>query len=230
MSKRKKEEPGAGAFRNTPFRELKKFTPREGPSAPAKQRPPAPAIQQEGDDEDLFLRAIAGARPVVHGERDEENTSSLVRKTGKPRERGDVEASGGELFLQAMQNLGTAEFRPEPDDDEGTGSREPRSASGRMRQLKKGVLRISGELDLHGCLRDEALHRLAHFIANAAARGQQAVLVITGKGNNSMDGPVLKGAEADWLSGPGAAPVAEFHPAPRDKGGSGAYVVFLRRK
>ncbi|HWR73104.1 MAG TPA: DNA mismatch repair protein MutS, partial [Nitrospirota bacterium] len=33
-----------------------------------------------------------------------------------------------------------------------------------------------------------------------------------------------------WLREQGKGMVAEFAPAPRDKGGSGAFVVFLRRR
>lgn len=102
--------------------------------------------------------------------------------------------------------------------------------SSRMRQLKKGTLRISGELDLHGFLREDALGKLGHFIAAAYARGQQAVLVITGKGINSAEGPVLRGAVEEWLRTRAKGMVAETHPAPRDKGGSGAFVVFLKKK
>ena len=99
-----------------------------------------------------------------------------------------------------------------------------------MRQLKRGTIRISEELDLHGFLKDEALKRLEHFIANAYARGSQSVLVITGKGINSPEGPVLPGAVAAWLREQGRGMIAEFHPAPRDRGGSGAIVVFLRQR
>jgi DNA-nicking Smr family endonuclease len=97
-----------------------------------------------------------------------------------------------------------------------------------MKLLKRGTIRISEELDLHGYLKDEALQRLEHFITGALHRGRKAVLVITGKGINSPEGPVLQGAVADWLRDKGRAMVAEFEKAPRDKGGSGAVVVFLR--
>ena len=97
-----------------------------------------------------------------------------------------------------------------------------------MRQLKRGTIKITEELDLHGFMKDEALVRLDHFIASAFGRGQKAVLVITGKGINSPEGPVLQGAVAAWLREKGKGLVAEFAPAPRDRGGSGAFVVFLR--
>jgi DNA-nicking Smr family endonuclease len=106
----------------------------------------------------------------------------------------------------------------------------PRSASGRMKQLKRSAISISEELDLHGYLRDEALARLEQFLAGAYHRGRKAVLVITGKGINSPEGPVLQGAVAEWLRSKGKGIVAEYAPAPRDKGGSGAFVVFLKNR
>lgn len=99
-----------------------------------------------------------------------------------------------------------------------------------MRQLKRGTIRISQELDLHGFLKDEALVRLEQFVTATCSGGQQAVLVITGKGINSPEGPVLQGAVAEWLRKKGKGLVAEFSPAPRELGGSGAFVVFLKNK
>jgi DNA-nicking Smr family endonuclease len=128
-----------------------------------------------------------------------------------------------------MAGIGTASFGRaaaadgELEEDDGR-----RSASSRMKQLRRGTIRIGQELDLHGFLRDEALKRLGHFIDSASVQGLPAVLVITGKGHNSPDGPVLQGAVAAWLR-QARSRVAEFHPAPRDKGGSGAFVVFLKK-
>jgi DNA-nicking Smr family endonuclease len=136
--------------------------------------------------------------------------------------------SDSRLFLQAMKKLGTA-MPPAPREQEEPEDTQRRSPTGRMRQLKRGSLRISGELDLHGYLRDEALVLLQRFITGAFGRGQEAVLVITGKGINSPEGPVLQGAVEGWLRQQGKGMVAEFSPAPRDKGGSGAFVVFLKK-
>lgn len=106
----------------------------------------------------------------------------------------------------------------------------PRSSSSRLRQLKRGTIRISRALDLHGFLKDEALVRLEQFITSAFSQGQTAVLVISGKGINSPEGPVLPGAVAAWLQEKGRGMVAEFSPAPRTLGGSGASVVFLKKR
>ncbi len=133
-----------------------------------------------------------------------------------------------QLFLAAMQKIGTTfhDTMPEREPEEA----EQRSSTSRMRQLKRGTIRISQELDLHGFLKDEALVQLEQFVAAACSRGQQAVLVITGKGINSPEGPVLQGAVAGWLRSEGKGLIAEFSSAPRELGGSGAFVVFLKKK
>lgn len=218
-----KDRPDAD-FRNRPFKTLKGFAPPSRAAGAAPVRPTPEELPEDGDE--LFRRAVSGSRLIA----DQEDDGPAAARTPGPAR---PEADGGEpdqqLFLSAMSSIGTAAFgeaRQEPDEEDET----PRSASGRMRRLRKGSLRIAQELDLHGFTREEAVRRLEHFIASAAAQGHDAVLVITGKGLNSADGPVLPTAVAEWLRGPGARLIAEFHPAPRDRGGSGAFVVFPRRR
>ncbi len=221
-SKKKKPEQKAAAFQNTPFKALKGVIPK-APSPPTMAPKAFSRDDHEGDDE-LFLRSVSGTRRIeAEGEQDPGPPSPTI---ADPRP-GDEE-NNRELFLQAMGALNTTTFRteaPEPEEAELS-----RSSSSRMRQLKRATIRIGEELDLHGFLKEEALRRLEHFIASAFARGLQAVLVITGKGINSPEGPVLPGAVAAWLREKGKGMVAEFLPAPRDKGGSGALVVFLRKR
>jgi DNA-nicking Smr family endonuclease len=219
-SKNKKHSQGTGAFQNTPFKALKGITPK-APSPPAMAPKVSSREEHEGDDE-LFLRSVSGARRIDTG--GEQEPASPVIAGPQP---GDEE-NNRELFLQAMGALKTTTFRAEAPEQEDAGS--SRSPSSRMRQLKRGTIHIGEELDLHGFLKDEALKRLDHVITSAYARGLQAVLVITGKGINSPEGPVLPGAAAAWLREQGKGMVAEFHPAPRDKGGSGAIVAFLRKR
>jgi DNA-nicking Smr family endonuclease len=73
------------------------------------------------------------------------------------------------------------------------------------------------------------LEALPRFLNSAQQKGQKAVLVITGKGNHSSEEPVLSQAVASWLRDAGRTKILEFAPAPREMGGSGAYVVFLRQ-
>lgn len=98
----------------------------------------------------------------------------------------------------------------------------------RLKQLKRGIITVGHQLDLHGLTREEALTELPRFLRSARQRGQAAALVITGKGNNSPAEPVLQQAVAAWLRDAGRELVLEYSPAPRELGGSGAFVVFLR--
>jgi len=110
-----------------------------------------------------------------------------------------------------------------PDEDE----LKPLSGN-RLKQLKRGIITVDHQLDLHGLTRDEALAELPLFLRSARLKGQTAALVITGKGNNSPAEPVLQQAVSAWLRDAGRDLVVEFAPAPREMGGSGAFVVFLR--
>jgi DNA-nicking Smr family endonuclease len=223
MKKRKQPEQGRPEFNNNPFSSLKKLKPAitAPPQQPAKM--PARKVQRE-DEEELFQRAMSGARRLA--EETEETPAAPKRRPEEKRPAGDPEEQ--RQFLQAIQKMGSTLRVPQTEEELDELPR--RSASNRMKQLKRGALRISGELDLHGCLREEALMKLKQFLAEAQGREQKTVLIITGKGINSPEGPVLQGAVADWLREKGQGLVAEFGPAPRDKGGSGAFVVFLKSK
>lgn len=159
----------------------------------------------------------------------DEETDAGPRRQPTPDKQDAALPEDSELFLKAMQKIGTTFAGRQPEEEELDGQQR-RSPTSRMRQLKRGSIRIGDELDLHGFLKDEALARLERFIASAYQRDLDAVLVITGKGVNSPEGPVLKGAVATWLGGRGKGMVAEFSPSPRDKGGSGAIVAFLKKK
>lgn len=210
-------------FKNNPFKPLKGFTPKSGPVG-NKPSPPLAHDPGEEDEASLFLRAAAGARRIGRAPASE----ASVKQIGSENSVAGGAQEDRQLFLQEVQKIGATGWSalPEPNGEEA----ERRSSMGRMRQLKRGTIRISEELDLHGEIREVALVKLEHFIAGAFGRGQKAVLVITGKGINSPEGPVLQGAVAAWLRENGKGLVAEFAPAPRDLGGKGAFVVFLKNR
>jgi DNA-nicking Smr family endonuclease len=226
MKKNKSKEQSSAEFKNHPFKSLKGFAPTHAPAEKKTSTAPVREVNLNNpeDDASLFLRAVDGAKrmgpepgpsaPALKQTDDEKSAA------GKPEDK--------QLFLQAMRTMG-ATFRdkaPERKTEESV----HRAHTGRMRQLKRGTIRISQELDLHGFLKDEAVMQLERFIIDAFRQGQTAVLVITGKGINSPEGPVLQGAVAEWLRQRGSGMVSEFSPAPRDRGGSGAFVVFLKEK
>ena len=222
MKKPKPDENFSGNFKNNPFKPLKGFTPKTDPVGKKTCNAPLRDDRDE-DDESLFLRTVEGARRIgpTHGA----TGAAIKHKAAVQADLGGQEEK--RLFLQAMRKIGTSvrDELSEPESEEP----ERRSSTSRMRQLKRGTIKISAELDLHGFFKDEALIRLERFIASAFGRGLKAVLVITGKGINSPEGPVLQGAIAAWLRDKGKGLVAEFAPAPRDMGGSGAFVVFLKK-
>ncbi len=224
MKKKKPVKQATADFKNKPFQTLKNLKPVAASAVSSKQFKREKPKEVENDTE-LFLQAVEGVQKL-----EDENVP-----TGKPAQQHRLSEKDltpttrdQQLFLRAMRQAGTtlSDFQRGTDETE---DMPHRSTSRRMRQLKRGTIRISQELDLHGLLRDEAISRLEHFIERAFSRGMEAVLVITGKGINSPEGPVLRGAVEAWLRGMGKKMVSEFSPAPRDKGGTGAFVVFLKK-
>ena len=216
-------------FSTSPFATLKGLAIAE----PAKPEPakPAPPPRQEETADHLFRQAMAGVRPLApqaHSTQKRTATApaaarAAASKTAPTLPRDEV--IGRKTFLQELDKL-KLDVRFEdrlPENDE------LRPLSGnRLRQVKRGIIRLDRQLDLHGLTREEALAALPAFLISARQAGEKAVLVITGQGLHSVDGPVLQQAVAGWLRDQGRTLVLEYAPAPRELGGSGALVVFVR--
>lgn len=208
-------------FAATPFKALKGLAV-ERPQQPSAPEPPKRKEPESPAEEELFLRAVEGVKRLEVSP----SAASGEKKGPPPPPRKKFEDEDKNLFLAALKTM-DVRFEDELPDD--VQPLRP-TASSRMRRLKSGAIRIAMELDLHGLTREEALDNLKRFITGAYNRGQSAVLVITGKGNNSPGEPVLQAAVAGWLREQGKGMVAEFSPAPAKLGGSGAFVVFLKAK
>ncbi len=100
-----------------------------------------------------------------------------------------------------------------------------------MKRLRTGGFRIQRTIDLHGLTRDQAQGALEAFVGLARKDLLRCVLVITGKGLNSLDQlPVLKAGVQLWLTrGRLGRQVLAFCSAQPADGGSGAVYVLLRR-
>jgi DNA-nicking Smr family endonuclease len=228
--KRPDTHPAPPQFRSTPFGSLKGVLPASAPPA-AKQ--PAPAIAEKPAEEnsaEIFLRAMEGVRQLdsgatVRGTPASRQATPETRTSLRTAPASVDDTAAVELFMQEIGRLKLEVQFTEtlPDEDE----LKP-LAGNRLRQLKRGIVSVDHQLDLHGLTREEALDALPRFLRSARTRGRAAVLVITGKGNNSPGEPVLQQAVASWLRDAGRELVVEFTPAPREMGGSGAFVVFLR--
>ncbi|MDD2734539.1 MAG: Smr/MutS family protein [Desulfuromonadaceae bacterium] len=214
-------------FHVTPFGALKGVAVSEIEPA----QPPQPAAQKtlETFDEgvDLFLQAVEGVRPFQPSPaKPVREHPHLVQQAARKKGEKLLPAIEESAFLEEIDRLklDTKFSNSLPDD----GELQP-LAGNRLRQVKRGVISVSHQLDLHGLKREEALEALPGFLHSARKKGQKAVLIITGKGNHSLEEPVLHQAVASWLRDAGRTEVLEFAPAPREMGGSGAYVVFLRQ-
>ncbi len=224
MKKKKTPAREEAHFKNHPFKSLKTIKASVHPASETKAPHKTVKREQAEDAENMFLREMSGVRKMDK----EPGDSHTPEKKGPLPAAPPAKPDEQQLFLEAMQKIGTVFRKAESETETDEKGRQP--SSSRMRQLKRGTIRMREELDLHGMLREEALAKLEHFIAAACSRGEKAVLVITGKGINSPEGPVLHGAVAEWLQGKGRRMVAEFAQAPRDRGGSGAFAVFLKSR
>lgn len=221
-------QPKQKEFHSTPFKALKGVEVFPLPQAQLQETIPAIAPVAEEDDTDLFLLAMGGVRQL-EGTAQKPKSKAQYQKTeqtpASASRREIAEQAEIEVFSQAIGQLkldvAFADKFPEDDELKPLGTN-------RLRQLKKGIIRLDRQLDLHGLTREEALSALSRFLRNAHDHGEKAVLVITGKGNNSPAEPVLQQAVSAWLRETGKGLVAEFASAPREMGGSGAYVVFLK--
>lgn len=234
MAKKKKQQLDAPVkqpeFHTSPFKALKDAPlkvaqpEKQQPKAPP---PPSPTVQKP-DESILFLEAMQGVKKLAA-----EQASTEVPPPSQPKaaavaeKRHDpvINKAETEFFNQAIGNLKLdVTFADKfPEDEE----LKPLAVN-RLRQLKRGVVNVDRQLDLHGLTRDEALAAIPGFLKSARAHGEKAVLIITGKGNNSPGEPVLQQAVTGWLRLQGKEHVLEFAPAPKEMGGSGAFVVFLR--
>lgn len=224
MKNKEKTKQKQKEFSASPFKVLKGATLALRPEA--KPQAPEPKKQQKAaadlNDELLFLDAVAGVRPL--------RPAAVTPAKAKAHSAAKAEREEEEqrAFLQALDQL-KLDVRFQDELAEQETAQRPNPVN-RLRQIRRGGIRIDLQLDLHGLTRDEALENLDRFVKGAYNRGQKGVLVITGKGNNSAGEPVLKSAVAGWLREKGKGMVSEFIQAPNDMGGSGAVVVFLKEK
>ncbi|WP_248884820.1 Smr/MutS family protein [Igneacidithiobacillus siniensis] len=96
----------------------------------------------------------------------------------------------------------------------------------RLRDLRRGKIRIQADLDLHGLRADEARAAVGGFLLEARRQRWTCVRIVHGKGYGSPGQvPVLKRLVGHWLQR--HREVLAFAPARPTEGGSGALRVLL---
>lgn len=223
MSKKKKTSKTGNEFDNNPFRALKGFAVSAPPPEPAVAPPEEELKKPEAgedasfDDEMGFL----GVKPLA----DRDGIVGDEPKTPTSRPVAPAEPqSDEEVFLASLGELDVRFSDQLPDEVAPARAR-------RMKQLRQGKLRPEAELDLHGIQRHEVADKLNHFLQNARHNDWQTLLVVTGRGLHSEDGtPVLREEVERILHSDRPDAVAEWERAPRQYGGEGALVLFLKKQ
>lgn len=223
MSKRSKKQKTKD-FQNSPFKALKGVAvAAEKDSGAPKSAPLPPKEPVVEDDAAAFERemALLGVDPREQDERQRE-VEPVADEFADDKSEKKVELTDDELFLESLGSMDSV-FRDEIPETE-----EVAATPRRMRQLRQGKLAPEAKLDLHGLTRQEAREKVRFFLEDATFQGLKTVLIITGRGKSSSDGPVLRQFMERYLSSDARAWVVEWGRAPARYGGEGALVVFLK--
>ena len=179
-------------------------------------------LAQAAEPDGLFAREIARSVGPVHALRD----SGLAeidrpRSLPLPRQR---ELDEQAALAESMSDEVTLDSLLLTDD--GLSFRRPGIGVDVVGRLRKGHWALQGQIDLHGCTRDEARELLAAYIRESHRRGLRCLRVVHGKGHGSPGRqPVLKAKVQRWLAQCGE--VIAFAQASGPQGGAGALVVLL---
>jgi DNA-nicking Smr family endonuclease len=222
-----KKSAASHGYKNSPFKSLKGLSVSGPPTrvtSSSKDCGKDSGSGPDGDDQHAFADEMAslGVKPLP-GQRDEVvgDSERAVGKSSEPQEQVLHERDTA-IFLEAVSDMTTI-FK-----DEGADSAPIRQAvARRMKQVERGQLKPEAVLDLHGLTIDEATTRALFFLQNAVHHNLGTVLIITGKGLHSNDGPVLQESIKKLLR-QSVDSVLEWGVAPRRYGGTGALLVFLR--
>ncbi|HXX66667.1 MAG TPA: Smr/MutS family protein [Polyangiaceae bacterium] len=230
--KRKERGQAAGGALGPPVEAPPRADPRAAQRA-ERDQPRSPSKPQ--DDEDLLLhRLFAGVKPLSAAPgripRQRVERSAAAERASK-RSHDDAVAEA-EAVHEHIRLLVDEHVRFEVVDDgqrvEGRRLDVPVDV---VRKLRRGMIPIDAQVDLHGMRLQEARTHLEFFLRTMRARAERCVLVVHGKGQHSPSGlGALRGEISAWLSqGRASEHVAAFATARHDDGGQGAVYVLLRR-
>ena len=207
----------AGSDFKRRLRALKKTLP-EKHEKKAEKQPPSPVAAPlfEGTFEEEMARLA-----VVRLPGDESEAESGEQHGQLPTPRTPPPQSDAEMFALAVGSFDRT-FRDDLDwEDE-------REAKGK-RSSRRHRFHPDDEIDLHGLTRAEALPKVAYFLERSVYNGLRSVLIITGRGKNSVAGEaVLRSAVIHFLEKEGKKWASSWSEVPQRVGGEGALAVFLK--
>lgn len=170
------------------------------------------------DDNDLFRKAVSGAKPLCAEDRVDEATK-------KPRPKARFSRADERAALQESLEADIDDLQSQSGD--GLRFHRPHVGKRTLRKLSRGGFSVQAEIDLHGMTVAEAKPRLTDFIDGCVRDGKLCVRVVHGKGLGSGGrGPVLKQKVDRWLRRWDS--VLAFVSTRQVDGGTGAIYVLLR--
>jgi DNA-nicking Smr family endonuclease len=194
----------------------------------AKKRADPDAAPVAAVEAEEFRAAMRGVKPLAH-------TPPVIapgKSTHMPRRRRPprIAAHDIEELMPLIATTDSGEAASLDDSVAGNAALSFQRGGVRiqvMRRLKRGLIPVDNELDLHGLTQTAARDELADFLVRSRDTGHRCVRVIHGKGYRSgARGPVLKTAVNLWLRR--HTDVIAFASARAIDGGTGAVYVLLR--
>tara|TARA_B110001452_G_scaffold264148_1_gene266698 strand:- start:876 stop:1394 length:519 start_codon:yes stop_codon:yes gene_type:complete len=105
-----------------------------------------------------------------------------------------------------------------------------------LKNIKKGKMKINAVLDLHGKKVKESKSRVFYFIKKNFETKNRLLLIITGKGKRLgveegwRGNGVLKKLLPNWLNSVSLSKyIVWFDSAPKDQGGEGALIIYIKK-
>jgi len=191
---------------------------RERAAQQAAEQASAALARHQPSPHGLFARSVG----PVHALRDRQLAQvETPRPAAHPRQRELDEQAALAESLSDEVNLESLLLT-----DDGLSFRRPGIGPDVLVKLRRGHWSLQGQIDLHGCTRDEARELLASYIRDSHRLGRRCLRVVHGKGHGSPGRqPVLKSRVQRWLAQ--SAEVIAFAQASGPQGGAGALMVLL---
>lgn len=172
------------------------------------------------DDALAFRAAVQGVKPLP------QRAAVAGLATPKPRPRARKRQVPEHDLDSTMPLIATSETVAIAGADP-LAFRRPGVRTQVVRRLRRGLIPIDGELDLHGLPQAAARDLLAGYLEQSRDAGLRCLRIIHGKGRRSGPrGPILKAAVDAWLRR--HPDVMAFCSARGIDGGTGAVYVLLR--
>jgi DNA-nicking Smr family endonuclease len=197
---------------------LREQLQREHTEQEARAAERAEQAAREAAESNVFASAVGPVRTLRRNDR-----AQVARQRPEPHPR-QRELDEREAVREALSDEVDVESLLLTDD--GLSFRRPGIGPDVPTRLRRGQWALQGEIDLHGCTRDEARDALAGYIGECHRRGMRCLRVVHGKGHGSPGRqPVLKAKVQRWLAQ--RSEVIAFAQASGPQGGAGALVVLL---